>query len=102
VVNVNQARTEGYSPPAARSRPEHRTITLAHSWVCSREGVRAVALAFAILGVTAAAQAIAFALSGSLALLADPIHNGGDALTAIPLRITRESWRTVRGHPHHH
>jgi divalent metal cation (Fe/Co/Zn/Cd) transporter len=28
-----------------------------------------------------------FALSGSLALLADLIHNGGDALTAIPLGI---------------
>ena len=53
----------------------------------SREGVRAVALALAILGVTAAAQAVVFALSGSLALLADLIHNGGDALTAIPLGI---------------
>jgi cation diffusion facilitator family transporter len=51
----------------------------------SRDGVRAVALALAILGVTAAAQAVVFALSGSLALLADLIHNGGDALTAIPL-----------------
>lgn len=53
----------------------------------SREGVRAVALALAILTVTAAVQAVVFALSGSLALLADLIHNGGDALTAIPLGI---------------
>jgi cation diffusion facilitator family transporter len=53
----------------------------------SREGVRAVALALAILGGTAAVQALVFALSGSLALLADLIHNGGDALTAIPLGI---------------
>jgi Co/Zn/Cd efflux system component len=53
----------------------------------SREGVRAVALALAILSVTAAVQAAVFALSGSLALLADLIHNGGDALTAIPLGI---------------
>jgi cation diffusion facilitator family transporter len=53
----------------------------------SREGVRAVALALAILAVTAAVQAVVFALSGSLALLADLIHNGGDALTAIPLGI---------------
>jgi cation diffusion facilitator family transporter len=53
----------------------------------SREGVRVVALALAILGVTAAAQVVVFALSGSLALLADLIHNGGDALTAIPLGI---------------
>ncbi len=53
----------------------------------SREGVRAVALALAILTVTAAVQAVVFALSDSLALLADLIHNGGDALTAIPLGI---------------
>ncbi len=53
----------------------------------SREGVRAVALALAILALTALAQALVFALSGSVALLADLIHNGGDALTAIPLGI---------------
>lgn len=53
----------------------------------SREGVRAVALALAILGTTAAVQGLVFALSGSLALLADLIHNGGDALTAVPLGI---------------
>jgi len=53
----------------------------------SHEGLRAVALALLILGVTAAAQAVVFALSGSVALLADLIHNGGDALTAIPLGI---------------
>jgi cation diffusion facilitator family transporter len=53
----------------------------------SREGVRAVTLALGILAVTAAVQALVFALSGSLALLADLIHNGGDALTAIPLGI---------------
>jgi cation diffusion facilitator family transporter len=51
----------------------------------SREGVRAVAWALAILGATAAAQAVVLALSGSVALLADLIHNAGDALTAVPL-----------------
>jgi cation diffusion facilitator family transporter len=53
----------------------------------SRDGVRAVTLTLAILATTAAMQALAFALTGSLALLADLIHNGGDALTAIPLGI---------------
>jgi divalent metal cation (Fe/Co/Zn/Cd) transporter len=57
------------------------------SIVRSRAGVRAVAISLAILGVTAALQAVEFALSGSVALLADLIHNGGDALTAIPLGI---------------
>jgi cation diffusion facilitator family transporter len=53
----------------------------------SREGLRAVALSLLLLGLTAAAQALVFALSGSVALLADLIHNGGDALTAVPLGI---------------
>jgi cation diffusion facilitator family transporter len=53
----------------------------------SREGVRAVALALVVLAVTAAAQAIVFVASGSVALLADLIHNVGDAATAIPLGI---------------
>jgi cation diffusion facilitator family transporter len=53
----------------------------------SREGVRAVSIALGILASTAAIQALVFALTGSLALLADLIHNAGDALTAIPLGI---------------
>lgn len=53
----------------------------------SREGVRVVTLALGILASTATVQALVFAFSGSLALLADLIHNGGDALTAIPLGI---------------
>ncbi len=57
------------------------------SIVRSRAGVRAVSISLAILAVTAALQAVVFMLSGSVALLADLIHNGGDALTAIPLGI---------------
>jgi cation diffusion facilitator family transporter len=51
----------------------------------SREGLRAVSLALLVLGLTAAAQAAVFVASGSVALLADLIHNAGDAATAIPL-----------------
>jgi cation diffusion facilitator family transporter len=53
----------------------------------SREGLRAVGLSLAILGLTAAGQVAVFVLSGSVALLADLIHNAGDALTAVPLGI---------------
>jgi cation diffusion facilitator family transporter len=53
----------------------------------SREGLRAVALALGVLGATAALQAVVFVTSGSVALLADLIHNVGDAATAIPLGI---------------
>jgi cation diffusion facilitator family transporter len=53
----------------------------------SRAGVRAVAIALAILGLTTVAQAVVFVASGSVALLADLVHNAGDALTAVPLAI---------------
>jgi divalent metal cation (Fe/Co/Zn/Cd) transporter len=57
------------------------------SIVRSREGVKAVSISLAVLGTAAVAQAVIFVLSGSVALLADLIHNFGDALTAVPLGI---------------
>jgi divalent metal cation (Fe/Co/Zn/Cd) transporter len=57
------------------------------SIVRSREGVKAVALSLAVLGSTALAQFAIFALTSSVALLADLVHNFGDALTAVPLGI---------------
>ena len=53
----------------------------------SRAGLRAVGLALLILAVAALAQGLVFLASGSVALLADLIHNAGDAATAIPLGI---------------
>lgn len=53
----------------------------------SREGLRAVGFALAILAATAAVQAVVLVASGSVALLADLVHNVGDAATAIPLGI---------------
>lgn len=55
------------------------------SIVRSREGVRAVSVSLGILLATALAQTAIFVLSDSVALLADLIHNFGDALTALPL-----------------
>jgi cation diffusion facilitator family transporter len=51
----------------------------------SREGVRVVLISLALLGVTAAIQAAIYIATNSVALLADLIHNFGDALTAVPL-----------------
>src|SRR5436305_3617983 len=51
----------------------------------SREGLRAVSLSLAVLGLAAVGQLLIFLLSGSVALLADLIHNFGDALTAVPV-----------------
>jgi cation diffusion facilitator family transporter len=53
----------------------------------SREGIRVVLLSLAVLGLAAVAQTAVFVASGSIALLADLIHNFGDALTAVPLGI---------------
>ena len=53
----------------------------------SRAGLKAVGLSLVVLGLTAAAQAVIFVFTGSVALLADLIHNVGDALTAIPLGV---------------
>jgi cation diffusion facilitator family transporter len=53
----------------------------------SREGVRAVLVALFVLGLAAAVQALILVATGSIALLADLIHNIGDALTAVPLGI---------------
>jgi cation diffusion facilitator family transporter len=57
------------------------------SIVRSRAGIRAVAWSLAILTLTGLAQAFIYAQTLSVALLADLIHNFGDALTAIPLGI---------------
>jgi cation diffusion facilitator family transporter len=53
----------------------------------SARGMRALWVSFAVLGATALAQAIVVAVSGSVALLGDTVHNTADALTAVPLGI---------------
>jgi cation diffusion facilitator family transporter len=53
----------------------------------SRDGLRAVGITLLVLALTALAQAVVYLASGSVALLADLIHNAGDAATAIPLGI---------------
>ena len=51
------------------------------------EGIRALKISLAVLLATAILQGLVVALSGSVALLADTIHNFSDALTAVPLWI---------------
>ncbi|MEU9167925.1 cation diffusion facilitator family transporter [Streptomyces sp. NPDC048420] len=53
----------------------------------SARGMRALWVSLAVLGVTALAQAVVVAVSGSVALLGDTVHNAADALTAVPLSI---------------
>jgi cation diffusion facilitator family transporter len=53
----------------------------------SAEGIRALKISLVGLGVTAALQLVVVLMSSSVALLADTIHNLGDALTALPLGV---------------
>jgi divalent metal cation (Fe/Co/Zn/Cd) transporter len=57
------------------------------SIVRSREGVKAVSISLCVLAVAALAQLGIYHAAGSVALLADLIHNAGDALTAVPLGV---------------
>jgi cation diffusion facilitator family transporter len=53
----------------------------------SAQGIRAVKVSLAGLGATSLFQLVIVLISGSVALLADTIHNFSDALTAVPLWI---------------
>ena len=50
-------------------------------------GIWAIKWSFVGLAITAGIQVVIVVLSGSVALLADTVHNVGDALTAVPLWV---------------
>ncbi len=50
-------------------------------------GIRTVWLALLVLGITTVLQIMIYLASNSIALLADTVHNLGDALNSIPLLI---------------
>lgn len=64
---------------------EHSHGLVDRSVLRSRAGLRAVIISLGVLGATAVVQAFVFVASGSVALLADLVHNAGDALTAVPI-----------------
>ncbi|WP_337191506.1 cation diffusion facilitator family transporter [Nocardioides flavescens] len=53
----------------------------------SARGIRAVKVSLVALAVTALVQGLLVLVTGSVALLADTVHNASDALTAVPLWI---------------
>jgi cation diffusion facilitator family transporter len=73
--------------PTAHTHGDHSHGLIDPSIKRSREGIRAVVVSLSVLGAAAIVQTLIFVLSGSVALLADLIHNFGDALTAVPLGI---------------
>jgi len=62
----------------------------------TRRGIWAIKWSFLGLTITALFQVVIVSLSGSVALLADTIHNFGDAATAIPLWV---AFRLARSRP---
>ena len=71
--------------PGARGHGHaHSAANIDSAMETSAEGIRAVQQSLIVLGLTALAQVIVVVLTGSVALLADTIHNFGDALTAVP------------------
>jgi cation diffusion facilitator family transporter len=64
----------------------------------SAQGIRAVKISLAALAVTAGLQFLVVLVSGSVALLADTIHNVSDALTAVPLWIAFAIGRRAANH----
>src|SRR5262249_3565962 len=53
----------------------------------STAGIRALKISLVVLSVTAIAQLAVVLVTGSVALLADTVHNAADALTAVPLWV---------------
>jgi len=84
---VFRSRGDAEHHHSAHDEHAHSHGLVDPSIVRSREGVRAVAWSLMVLALTAVLQAFVFVASGSVALLADLVHNGGDALTAIPLGL---------------
>jgi cation diffusion facilitator family transporter len=74
-------------PEHDRGERDHSHGLVDRSILRSRAGIKAVSISLAILTITALAQAFIYTRTLSVALLADLIHNFGDALTAIPLGL---------------
>lgn len=66
---------------------EHTSLNADPAFTSNQEGIRTIWLAIVALGMTTLLQIGIVALSGSVALLADTVHNVGDTLNSIPLLI---------------
>jgi cation diffusion facilitator family transporter len=77
----------GYGDHASAHGPDHTHGVVDPVIATTARGIWAIKWSFVILGVTATLQLGIVALSGSVALLADSIHNVGDAATAVPLWV---------------
>jgi cation diffusion facilitator family transporter len=68
-------------------RPHSHDADVDQALEGSADGMRALRISLLVLALTAIAQGAVVALSGSVALLGDALHNAADALTAVPLGV---------------
>ena len=98
VFHVEHVRLGARQPVSEQRAAHERSRARRRAWTQPWAGqrldqtlkggaARRVSLSLVVLLVTAAAQSAVFALTSSVALLADLIHNFGDALTALPLGV---------------
>src|SRR5262245_46878875 len=66
---------------------QHGDLFSEHAFADNKEGIRAVWLSLVALTITSVLQLVIVFWSGSVALLADTLHNIGDGLNSIPLLI---------------
>jgi cation diffusion facilitator family transporter len=86
---VGGGATAGHGTHGAHGADGHGHThgTIDPTIASTTRGIWAIKWSFVILAITSALQLGVVALSGSVALLADTIHNVGDAVTAIPLWV---------------
>ncbi len=85
-----ESNNDGHSPQKGDGQDHghgHTHGIVDPSIPTTARGIWAIKWSFLVLFLTAAMQAVVVWLSGSVALLADTIHNVADASTAIPLWI---------------
>jgi cation diffusion facilitator family transporter len=83
--------------PPHEHRHEHFG-TVDSALLATAQGVRATWISLMVLTATAVAQTVVVILTGSVALLADTIHNFTDALAAVPLLIAFRLGRRPANH----
>lgn len=92
-LGFGDADSHGHAHGAHRNHHDHghghgHTHGMIDPSISATErGVWAIKWSFVILAITALLQLLVVLISGSIALLADTIHNVGDAATAIPLWV---------------
>ena len=86
--NQEHTGTHNHAHPSHHGNGhEHTHGIIDPTLITSERGIWAVKWSLVGLAITAILQMVIVILSGSVALLADTIHNLGDAMTAIPLWI---------------